>query len=105
MTLEQIPIWIVIGDTAGLHAKLLIGGVRLGLIGTIVVGVLGGLLGDWLFGLLGLRSTKKGAHSALPHSTISRPIQACPSRAYRLTQRARRLSRDRELSVLRSCSA
>lgn len=49
MTLEQVVLWIIVGGIAGLLAELLVRGVRVGLIGTIVIGILGALIGGWLF--------------------------------------------------------
>jgi len=52
MTLMQILTWIVIGGVAGVIADALIRGIRLGLIGSILVGIAGAFVGSWLFGLL-----------------------------------------------------
>ena len=54
MTLDQVVIWVVIGGIAGLLAEMFVRGVKVGLVGTVVVGILGALLGGWLFGLLHL---------------------------------------------------
>ena len=52
MTLTSIVTWIVVGGVAGLLAEWLIGGVKLGCIGTVIIGVLGAFIGGWLFGYL-----------------------------------------------------
>jgi len=54
MTLDQVVIWIVIGGIAGLLAEMFIRGVRIGLVGTVIVGILGALLGGWLFKQFGV---------------------------------------------------
>lgn len=54
MTLIQILTWIVIGGVAGVIADALIRGVKLGLIGSILVGIAGAFVGGWLFGLLNI---------------------------------------------------
>ena len=54
MTLDQVVIWIVIGGIAGLLAEAFVRGIRVGLVGTVVVGILGALLGGWLFKQFGL---------------------------------------------------
>ncbi|HUI87154.1 MAG TPA: GlsB/YeaQ/YmgE family stress response membrane protein [Anaerolineales bacterium] len=49
MTLTSIVTWIVVGGIAGLLAEWLIGGVRAGCIGTVIIGILGAFIGGWLF--------------------------------------------------------
>jgi len=53
MSFEQILIWILIGATAGLTAKWLIGGVRTGVLGAIAIGILGAFIGGWIFDVFG----------------------------------------------------
>jgi uncharacterized membrane protein YeaQ/YmgE (transglycosylase-associated protein family) len=52
MTLNSIVTWIIVGGVAGLLAEWLIGGVRAGCIGTVIIGILGAFIGGWLFGVL-----------------------------------------------------
>ena len=52
MTLDSIFTWIVVGGVAGLLAEWIIGGFRLGCIGTVLVGILGAFVGGWLLGQL-----------------------------------------------------
>jgi uncharacterized membrane protein YeaQ/YmgE (transglycosylase-associated protein family) len=52
MALNSIVTWIIVGGIAGLLAEWLIGGVRLGCIGTVIIGILGAFIGGWLFGVL-----------------------------------------------------
>jgi len=54
MTLMQILTWIVVGGVAGVIADALIRGIKLGLIGSILVGIAGAFVGSWLFGLLNI---------------------------------------------------
>jgi len=54
MTLDQVIIWIIIGGIAGLLAEAFVRGIRVGLVGTVIVGILGALLGGWLFKQLGV---------------------------------------------------
>ncbi len=54
MSLDQIVAWIVIGGIAGLLADILISGIRVDLVGKIVVGILGAFIGGWLFNLLNI---------------------------------------------------
>jgi uncharacterized membrane protein YeaQ/YmgE (transglycosylase-associated protein family) len=54
MDLQSILIMIGVGAVAGLLADWLIKGIRVGLLGAIIIGVLGGFLGGWLFGLLNI---------------------------------------------------
>jgi len=49
MTIESIVVWIVVGGIAGVFADMVIKGIRLDLVGRVVVGILGAFLGGWLF--------------------------------------------------------
>ncbi len=55
MTLEGLLTLIIIGGIAGLLADALVGGLRLGILGSIVIGMIGAFLGNWLFSLLNIR--------------------------------------------------
>ena len=50
---SSIITWIIVGAIVGLLADWAVKGIKLGLLGAIVVGILGGFLGGWFFGLLG----------------------------------------------------
>ena len=52
MTLTSIITWIIVGGIAGFLAETLIGGIRTGCIGTVIVGIVGAFIGGWLFGQL-----------------------------------------------------
>ena len=54
MTLDQVVTWVVIGGIAGLLAEMFVRGIKVGLVGTVVVGIIGALIGGWLFGQLHL---------------------------------------------------
>ena len=54
MALNSILTWIIVGGVAGLLAEWLIGGVRAGCIGTVIIGIVGAFIGGWLFGRLGI---------------------------------------------------
>ena len=45
MTIEQLVVWIIVGGIAGIIASALIRGVKVDLIGAIIVGVLGAFIG------------------------------------------------------------
>ena len=50
--LTSIITWIIVGGIAWFLAEQIIGGIRTGCIGTVIVGVVGALIGGWLFGQL-----------------------------------------------------
>jgi uncharacterized membrane protein YeaQ/YmgE (transglycosylase-associated protein family) len=52
MTLASIITWVIVGGIAGFLAEALIGGIRTGCIGTVIVGVVGAFVGGWLFSQL-----------------------------------------------------
>lgn len=58
MTLEQVVVWIAVGGLAGILADALIKGIRVDLIGAIVVGILGAFIGGWLFDQLGIAAAE-----------------------------------------------
>jgi uncharacterized membrane protein YeaQ/YmgE (transglycosylase-associated protein family) len=49
MTLDQVVTWVIVGGIAGLLAEIFVKGVKVGLVGTVVIGILGALFGGWLF--------------------------------------------------------
>ena len=53
MDLWSILVWIAVGAIAGILADWAIKGIRLRLLGKIIVGILGGLLGGWGWSLVG----------------------------------------------------
>lgn len=53
MDLGEVVSWVIVGGLAGALADVVIKGVRLDLVGAIVVGILGALVGGWLFRTLG----------------------------------------------------
>ncbi len=53
MDLSEVVSWVIVGGLAGVLADVVVKGVRLDLVGAIVIGILGALLGGWLFRTLG----------------------------------------------------
>jgi uncharacterized membrane protein YeaQ/YmgE (transglycosylase-associated protein family) len=49
MALSSLIIWVLVGGVAGFVAEWLVGDVRTGCIGTVVIGIVGGLAGGALF--------------------------------------------------------
>jgi uncharacterized membrane protein YeaQ/YmgE (transglycosylase-associated protein family) len=49
MPINQLITWIVVGGISGWLAKSIVGGIRLGLAGTVLVGIVGAFIGGWLF--------------------------------------------------------
>jgi uncharacterized membrane protein YeaQ/YmgE (transglycosylase-associated protein family) len=49
MTLDMLVTWIVVGGIAGLLADAMIKGIKVGLVGAILIGILGAFIGGWLF--------------------------------------------------------
>ena len=45
MTLDQLVLWIIVGGIAGLLADAVVKGIKVGLVGAIVVGILGAFIG------------------------------------------------------------
>jgi uncharacterized membrane protein YeaQ/YmgE (transglycosylase-associated protein family) len=52
MALTSVVTWIVVGGIAGFLAERLVGGIRTGCIGTVIVGIVGAFIGGWLFSQL-----------------------------------------------------
>jgi uncharacterized membrane protein YeaQ/YmgE (transglycosylase-associated protein family) len=61
--------WLIVGAVAGILADFLVKGIRLGLIGKIIVGIIGAFLGGWIFSALGL-SLGTGLLAQIIHATI-----------------------------------
>jgi uncharacterized membrane protein YeaQ/YmgE (transglycosylase-associated protein family) len=61
--------WLIVGAVAGILADFLVTGIRLGLIGKIIVGIIGALLGGWIFSSLGI-SIGTGLLAQIIHATI-----------------------------------
>lgn len=55
MTLDMLVVWIVVGGIAGLLADAMIKGIKVGLVGAILIGILGAFIGGWLFTQLNVR--------------------------------------------------
>jgi uncharacterized membrane protein YeaQ/YmgE (transglycosylase-associated protein family) len=61
--------WLIVGAVAGILADFLVTGIRLGLIGKIIVGIIGAFLGGWIFSSLGI-SIGTGLLAQIIHATI-----------------------------------
>jgi uncharacterized membrane protein YeaQ/YmgE (transglycosylase-associated protein family) len=61
--------WLIVGAVAGILADFLVSGIRLGLIGKIIVGIIGAFLGGWIFSSLGI-SIGTGLLAQIIHATI-----------------------------------
>jgi len=61
--------WLIVGAVAGILADFLVAGIRLGLIGKIIVGIIGAFLGGWIFSSLGI-SIGTGLLAQIIHATI-----------------------------------
>ena len=82
MTLIQIITWIVIGGVAGVIADALIRGIKLGLVGSILIGIVGAFIGGWLFGLLRIR-VSLGLFGDIITATVGAVILLLILRAFR----------------------
>jgi len=54
MAMESIIIWLVIGAVAGWLANQFVGGIRGGLVPTVVTGIIGAFIGGWLLPKVGV---------------------------------------------------
>ena len=61
--------WLIVGAVTGILADFLVTGIRLGLIGKIIVGIIGAFLGGWIFSSLGI-SIGTGLLAQIIHATI-----------------------------------
>jgi len=55
MTFETLIIWIVVGAITGIILDTLIGGMRMGLGGAILIGVVGAMISGWAFDAFGIQ--------------------------------------------------
>ncbi|GAJ04793.1 unnamed protein product, partial [marine sediment metagenome] len=47
MSLEELIIWVVVGAIAGIALYTLMGGMRVGLGGAILIGIVGAMISGW----------------------------------------------------------
>jgi len=92
MSFGNILLWIVIGGLAGLLADWVVKGIRVGLLGAIIVGILGGFLGGWLFGQLNI-AIGSGFWGSLISAFVGAVILLFVLRALRRVFRTRRRRR------------
>jgi uncharacterized membrane protein YeaQ/YmgE (transglycosylase-associated protein family) len=55
MTFETLIIWIVVGAITGIILDTVIGGMRMGLGGAILIGVVGAMISGWAFDAFGIQ--------------------------------------------------
>jgi uncharacterized membrane protein YeaQ/YmgE (transglycosylase-associated protein family) len=49
MTIESLIIWVVVGAVAGIVFEVFVGGMRIGLMGAILIGIAGSIISGWAF--------------------------------------------------------
>jgi uncharacterized membrane protein YeaQ/YmgE (transglycosylase-associated protein family) len=55
MSLETLIIWVIVGAIAGIILDTLMGGMRIGLGGAILIGIVGAMVSGWAFDFFGIR--------------------------------------------------
>ena len=55
MNFESLIIWIIVGAIAGIVLDTVMGGMRIGLGGAILIGVLGAIISGWAFQRFGVQ--------------------------------------------------
>ncbi len=55
MTFETLIIWVVVGAITGIILNTVIGGMRMGLGGAILIGVVGAIISGWAFDAFGIQ--------------------------------------------------
>lgn len=55
MTLETLIIWVVVGAITGVVLDTVIGGMRIGLGGAILIGIVGAMISGWAFDAFGIQ--------------------------------------------------
>ena len=55
MSFETLIIWVVVGAVAGILLDTLMGGMRIGLGGAILIGVVGAMISGWAFDYFGIQ--------------------------------------------------
>jgi uncharacterized membrane protein YeaQ/YmgE (transglycosylase-associated protein family) len=55
MSLEELIIWVVVGAIAGIALYTLMGGMRVGLGGAILIGIVGAMISGWAFDAFGIQ--------------------------------------------------
>jgi uncharacterized membrane protein YeaQ/YmgE (transglycosylase-associated protein family) len=55
MSIENLIVWIVVGAVAGIALNILMGGMRMGLGGAILIGVVGAMISGWALDAFGIQ--------------------------------------------------
>jgi uncharacterized membrane protein YeaQ/YmgE (transglycosylase-associated protein family) len=55
MTFETLIIWVVVGAITGVVLDTVIGGMRIGLGGAILIGIVGAMISGWAFDAFGIQ--------------------------------------------------
>jgi uncharacterized membrane protein YeaQ/YmgE (transglycosylase-associated protein family) len=55
MSFETLIIWVIVGAVAGILLDTLMGGMRIGLGGAILIGVVGAMISGWAFDYFGIQ--------------------------------------------------
>ncbi len=55
MSFELLLIWILVGAIAGIILDTLMGGMRIGIGGAILIGVVGAMISGWAFDYFGIQ--------------------------------------------------
>ena len=55
MSSEELIVWVVVGAVAGLGLNTLMGGMRIGLGGAILIGIVGAMISGWAFDAFGIQ--------------------------------------------------
>ena len=55
MSIENLIVWVVVGAIAAIILNTLIGGMRMGLGGAILIGIVGAMISGWAFDAFGIQ--------------------------------------------------
>ena len=55
MSIENLIVWVVVGAVAGIILNTVIGGMRMGLGGAILIGIVGAMISGWAFDAFGIQ--------------------------------------------------
>jgi uncharacterized membrane protein YeaQ/YmgE (transglycosylase-associated protein family) len=55
MSFETLIIWVLVGAIAGIILDTLMGGMRIGIGGAILIGIVGAMISGWAFDAFGIR--------------------------------------------------
>lgn len=55
MSFETLIVWVIVGAIAGIVLDTLMGGMRIGLGGAVLIGVVGAMISGWAFDAFGIQ--------------------------------------------------